>query len=63
VAPPGEGPQAEREDHHHSWPGHLRGQVNSAKRKRLIGEITDRIARSENVDNQLELKFTASSND
>jgi osmotically-inducible protein OsmY len=40
----------------------LRGPVNTAEEKRLIGEIADRIARSENVDNQLEVKFTASSN-
>ena len=33
----------------------LRGPVNSAEEKRLIGEISDRIARSENVDNQLEV--------
>jgi sporulation protein YlmC with PRC-barrel domain len=36
----------------------LRGPVNTAEEKRLIGEIADRIARSENVDNQLEVKFT-----
>jgi osmotically-inducible protein OsmY len=40
----------------------LRGPVDTAEEKRLIGEIADRIARSENVDNQLEVKFTASSN-
>lgn len=40
----------------------LRGPVNSAEEKRLIGEIANRIARSENVDNQLEVKFTTSSN-
>ena len=40
----------------------LRGPVNTAEGKRLIGEIADRIARSENVDNQLEVKFTTSSN-
>ena len=40
----------------------LRGPVNTAEEKRLIGEIADRIARSENVDNQLEVKFTTSSN-
>jgi hypothetical protein len=33
----------------------LRGPVNTAEEKRLIGEISDRIARSENVDNQLEV--------
>jgi osmotically-inducible protein OsmY len=41
----------------------LRGPVNTAEEKRLIGEIADRIAHSENVDNQLEVKFTTSSND
>jgi osmotically-inducible protein OsmY/sporulation protein YlmC with PRC-barrel domain len=41
----------------------LRGPVNNAEEKRLIGEIADRIAHSENVDNQLEVKFTTSSND
>jgi hypothetical protein len=40
----------------------LRGPVDTAEEKRLIGEIANRIARSENVDNQLEVKFTASSN-
>jgi osmotically-inducible protein OsmY len=40
----------------------LRGPVNSAEEKRLIGEIADRIARSGNVDNQLEVKLTTSSN-
>ena len=40
----------------------LRGPVNSAEEKRLIGEIADRIARSENVDNQLEVTVTTSSN-
>ena len=40
----------------------LRGPVNTAEGKRLIGEIADRIARSENVDNQLEVKLTSSSN-
>ena len=40
----------------------LRGPVNTAEEKRLIGEIADRVARPENVDNQLEVKFTASSN-
>jgi hypothetical protein len=40
----------------------LRGPVNSAEEKRLIGEIADRIARAENVDNQLEVKLTTSSN-
>jgi hypothetical protein len=36
----------------------LRGPVNTTEEKRLIGEIADRIARSENVDNQLEVKLT-----
>ena len=36
----------------------LRGPVNSAEEKRLIGEIANRISRSGNVDNQLEVKFT-----
>jgi len=40
----------------------LRGPVNTAEEKRLIGEIANRIARAENVDNQLEVKFTTSSN-
>jgi hyperosmotically inducible periplasmic protein len=40
----------------------LRGPVNTAEEKRLIGEIANRIARSENVDNQLEVKLTASNN-
>jgi hyperosmotically inducible protein len=34
----------------------LRGPVNSTEEKRLVGEIANRIARSENVDNQLEVK-------
>jgi osmotically-inducible protein OsmY len=34
----------------------LRGQVSSAEEKRQIGDIAIRIARSENVDNQLEVK-------
>ena len=34
----------------------LRGPVNSAEEKRLIAEIADRVARHENVDNQLEVK-------
>jgi hypothetical protein len=33
-----------------------------AEEKRLVGEIANRIARSENVDNQLEVKITASNN-
>jgi hypothetical protein len=40
----------------------LRGPLSSAEEKRLIGEIADRIAHSENVDNQLEVKFTTNSN-
>ena len=35
----------------------LRGPVDSAEEKRLIGEIADRIARAGNVDNQLEVKL------
>lgn len=34
----------------------LRGPVNTADEKRLIGEIADRIAQAVNVDNQLEVK-------
>ncbi len=40
----------------------LRGPVNTAEEKRLIGEIANKIARSENVDNQLDVKLTTSSN-
>ena len=40
----------------------LRGPVNTAEEKRLIGDIADRLARPENVDNQLEVTFTTSSN-
>jgi osmotically-inducible protein OsmY/sporulation protein YlmC with PRC-barrel domain len=40
----------------------LRGPVNTAEEKRLIGEIAARIARSENVDNQLEVKITTGNN-
>jgi sporulation protein YlmC with PRC-barrel domain len=40
----------------------LRGPVNTAEEKRLIGAIADKIARSENVDNQLEVNLTTSSN-
>jgi hypothetical protein len=41
----------------------LRGPVNSPEEKRviLIGEIANRVARSQNVDNQLEVKVTTSS--
>ncbi len=40
----------------------LRGPVNTAEEKRLIGEIADRIAHAGNVDNQLEVKFNTTSN-
>lgn len=40
----------------------LRGPVNTAEEKRLIGEIAARNASAENVDNQLEVKVTTSSN-
>lgn len=41
----------------------LRGPVNTAEEKRLIGEIAERIARVENVDNQIEVTLaTTSSN-
>lgn len=40
----------------------LRGPVKSEEEKRLIGEIANRIARSENVDNQLEVTLKATSN-
>jgi len=40
----------------------LRGPVNSAEEKRLIGEIADRIAQVGNVDNQLDVQFVTSSN-
>jgi uncharacterized protein YrrD len=40
----------------------LRGPVNSAEEKRVIGQIADRIARTGNVDNQLEVKITTTSN-
>jgi len=36
----------------------LRGPVNTAEEKRLIGDIAGRVVRSENVDNQLEVKLT-----
>ncbi len=35
----------------------LRGPVNTAEEKRLIGEIADRIAHAGNVDNQLDVKL------
>jgi sporulation protein YlmC with PRC-barrel domain len=38
----------------------LRGIVDTAEEKSLVGNIADQIARSENVDNQLEVKLTAS---
>jgi len=38
----------------------LRGPVKTAEEKRHIGEIAERIAHSGNVDNQLEVKLTAS---
>jgi hyperosmotically inducible periplasmic protein len=40
----------------------LRGPVNTAEEKRLIGDIAKRIAGAGNVDNQLEVKLTASNN-
>jgi len=40
----------------------LRGPVNNAQEKRLIGEIADRIAQVGNVDNQLDVQFATSSN-
>jgi sporulation protein YlmC with PRC-barrel domain len=40
----------------------LCGPVNTAGEKRLIGEIANRIAHAGNVDNQLEVQFTTSSN-
>jgi hyperosmotically inducible periplasmic protein len=39
----------------------LRGPVNTAEEKQLIGEIAARIAGLANVDNQLEVKLTTSS--
>ena len=36
----------------------LRGPVNTAEEKRLIGEIANRIAGKANVDNQLEVRFS-----
>jgi len=38
----------------------LRGPVKTSEEKRRLGEIADRIARSGNVDNQLEVKLTTS---
>jgi hyperosmotically inducible periplasmic protein len=40
----------------------LRGPVSSAEEKSVIGEIATRIAGAGNVDNQLEVKLTASNN-
>lgn len=40
----------------------LRGPVKSEQEKRVIGEIANGIARSENVDNQLEVTLETSSN-
>jgi len=40
----------------------LRGPVNSAEEKRFIGEIAARVAPSGNVDNQLEVKLSTTSN-
>lgn len=40
----------------------LRGPVNSAEEKRLIGAIADRVAKSDNVDNQLEVTLTTGGN-
>jgi hypothetical protein len=40
----------------------LRGPVNTTEEKTLIGEIAERIARSGNVDNQLEVITTPGSN-
>jgi hyperosmotically inducible periplasmic protein len=40
----------------------LRGPVNSAEEKRLIGEIATRVVPSGNVDNQLEVKLSTTSN-
>ena len=41
----------------------MRGPVDTAEEKGPIGEIADRVARSGNVDNQLEVKLTTSSKD
>jgi osmotically-inducible protein OsmY len=40
----------------------LRGPVNTAEEKRLIGAIADKIAKSGNVDNQLEVNLITGSN-
>jgi hypothetical protein len=40
----------------------LRGPVNTAEEKRLIGEIATRVAGAGNVNNQLQVKLTANNN-
>lgn len=40
----------------------LRGPVNTVEEKRLIGEIASRVVRSENIDNQLEVKAVTTNN-
>jgi hypothetical protein len=40
----------------------LRGPVDSAEEKRQIGDIANRIAQAVNVDNQLEVQITTTSN-
>ncbi len=40
----------------------LRGPVNTADERQLIGSIAERIVRAKNVDNQLEVKSAAASN-
>jgi sporulation protein YlmC with PRC-barrel domain len=40
----------------------LRGPVNTAEEKRFIGAIAEKIAKSENVDNQLEVNLITGSN-
>lgn len=40
----------------------LRGPVNSEAERQRVGTIADKIARAENVDNQLEVKLTTSNN-
>jgi hypothetical protein len=40
----------------------LRGPVNTIEEKNLIGDIANRIVTADNVDNQLEVKLTASNN-
>lgn len=41
----------------------LTGPVNTTEEKQRIGEITNRIARADNVDNQLEVQLITSNND